>query len=231
MFSGSSESTANLLYSAGNFLVVIGALAVLLGAIGSVWGNNLRGKYASLRIAENQKQIQQATRDAAGATERLAAADERAAKANERAAGLEKEAANARLTVETWKNRLNWREITETQTAEFCAATVGVPRAKIEVQYQNNDAEAASFAAQLCEVFLKAGFDAPDRFDKMYGVSPRGGMMIGVNMKVADPQDKTAVGLQLALKKVGVDANGEVASVDPGTVVFDIGQKPPPLSK
>ena len=80
-------------------------------------------------------------------------------------------------------------------------------------------------------MFLKAGFDAPDSFDKMYGVSPTGGMMIGVNIKVSDPHDKAAVGIQTALKKIGIDANGQVVESLHGMIVFDVGQKPPPLSK
>ena len=231
MFSGLSESAANGLYAAGNFLVVIGALAILLGAMGSVWGGRAREKYSGERLAENQKRTQQALRDATGSTERLAAADERAAKANERAAAMEKEAANARLAAEKLKVKAAWREITEEQARAFVAAASALPKGKIEVQYLNTDLEAASFAAQLCEIFLKAGFDAPDRFDKMYGVSPKGGMMIGVNMKVSDPHNQTAIGLQEALKKINVDVNGQVESMDLAVIAFDVGQKPPELSK
>ena len=212
-----TESTGNLLYSVGNVLVAFGALAVLLGAVGSVWGERVRERYSAQHTAETAQQTQQAIRDAGAA--------------HERAAVLEKEAANARLSVEKLKSKLAWREITETQTAEFCGAVVGLPKTRIVMQYQNTDQEAASFAAQLCEMFLKAGFDAPDAFDKMYGVSPTGGMMIGVNMKVSDARDKAGVGIQLALKKIGIEANGQVISNEPGVIIFDVGQKPPPLSR
>lgn len=66
-----SENAANWIYSIGNILVVVGAIAGTLGAIGIFWGGSVREKFSDLRLSENEKATAKANAEAASAALKL----------------------------------------------------------------------------------------------------------------------------------------------------------------
>jgi len=129
-----SEPTANLLFSISNWLIIGGALASLIGAIGSFSMSSRREYFADERAKASDVEIAKA-----GAA---------AAVANERA--VEAETRLQRLWMQTGQ-RIVDRE-------RFLTALGDEPRGIVEIEYGEGDQDSWSLSLQLRNLVNKAGW-------------------------------------------------------------------------
>lgn len=102
IFDLTSEGADRLL-GFSNIMLVIGLVVALAATIGTIWASAVIGNYSSIRQAETEVAVANASAASKVADARAADANERAAQANERAAVLEKETANLHKQAEEAK--------------------------------------------------------------------------------------------------------------------------------
>ena len=207
-----SEGVAKTIHTAGNILVVVGAVFGVLGAIGVFWGGGVRDRFAAIRLSDNTTATAKANADAA--------------RANERAASLEKDTATARLELERLKGKLAWRTISKEDEETFVQLVASAPKSKISFEYLTNNEECASFAMQLADLLRKAGYDAPASFYEMRTVMPFGGALVGVKISVKDKNDQVAAELQKGLQTIGIEAPGLFRENQEERILLEVGAKP-----
>jgi hypothetical protein len=108
-----TESAANSMYNWANVLGVIGAVLVLLGAIGFFWGGNARDRFFDQRMSDNVRKTAEANESAARANEGLANANLEIARANERTAVAELELAKLQQKISKRSSSLTDEKLTQ----------------------------------------------------------------------------------------------------------------------
>jgi hypothetical protein len=189
---------------------------------------------------------------------------ERAATAEGKIAGLQKdasEAKSAQLEVETKLSAqeaetaraksdlaklqvlVQWRTVTPEQSKKFLTATMNEPKGEVHVKAQADDPESISFAVELRQMLVDAGFNAPPVATAyVVGVGS-----IGLSLQVNSAATLTHPDPNMPSKyfipngspvihsgavKVGLDAAGMAVNVNVNSgsrnneVVLQVGRKP-----
>ena len=200
-----SLPAANEIFGLANSALILGAVLVLAGTVGTIWTSAIRERYADERISNNEKQT--------------AAANENAANANERTAELTAQATALELDLERERNeRLRIQERLEATQAEATHANERALAAsrkatsvdirtvdrhltpeqrrilvdaikpfagtKIEVAIQMGDKESLALAAELVSVLRDAGWDpggASGINQAIYSGNPSYGIQLTIN--------------------------------------------------
>jgi hypothetical protein len=129
-----SSGTADFLFSISNFILVLGAAAVLIGTIGAIKLASIREAFTDLRISDNERET---------------------SNANVRAKELENEAAAARLETEKIKGVVAWRSI-KPEVASLLRATLSAKPGSVNLRYTDGDPEALFLAIQISNVLAAA---------------------------------------------------------------------------
>lgn len=229
-----SQSHADLIFKVSNIGLIVGALFVFLGTIGTIWSGAIRERYSDERTARNEAETATAKATAASANERAASANERAATANENAAVAnerteELKKSNLQLQTELEKERTERlrleasiapRQISEQQRGVLIAALRAAPQ-PISVQVTLiGDEESANYGKSLVDALGAAG---------VQGQANRIGMtappQYGVSLKLEKNRPKSQ-SIKAAFERAHIPVNisfGETGAFD--AVIF-VGLRP-----
>lgn len=141
-----SQPLANALYGLSNVVLIVGALAALMGTIGTIWTAGVLDRYSDQRISANETET--------------AKANAQAATANAEAQKSAADAAQARLETEKLRAHFAWRRMTQ---AQFDRLTASLRRLRPQLEgklstWVYNEGEAASLADQINAAIEKAGY-------------------------------------------------------------------------
>lgn len=204
MFSLSLQA-ANEIFGLANTSLILGAVLVLAGTVGTIWTSAVRERYADERISNNETQTATANENAAKANERaaeltsqatalqldlereknarltlqerLAATQAEAAHANERALAASQKATSVDI-------RTTDRHLTAEQRRILVDALKPFAGTKIDVAIQMGDRESLAFASELVSALRDAGWDpgaASGINQAIYSGAPSYGIQVTVN--------------------------------------------------
>jgi hypothetical protein len=209
VFPAISEPTADRIYWIGNVLVLLAALAGMVGAVGVLWGDRVRDYFNDKRISDNELKTATAIQNAADA-------NLRAAEARERTVLLEKDLESEKQKTLSLIGRTEWRHIHDPAKlgAELKAVRENynwppLPNGRSfywEVYSAVDTPEAISYATELFEAVKASGLLASDTKDVWVGVpSGQSPPVEGVIISVSQSSDlEFAKVLQHALANAGV---------------------------
>lgn len=127
-----SLTTANVLYSLSNAVLIAGAIAALLGTFGSIWSGAIRERYSDERIAANEANTARANADAARANQ---------------------ETTRAQLELERLRAQVAWRTLSLETVNALRAALAASAGGNVTLAYAANDPEATALAIQISRAF------------------------------------------------------------------------------
>ena len=174
---------------------------------------------ANKRAAEASEGTAKAAADAAAANERTVKLELQAAQQRERAANAERELVELR-------ERIKPRRLGEEAQRKLIAALrSATPKGLVNVTCVLGDGEGFAFAAQLDAALKAAGWSTTGVNQAAYaGSNPIG---FGIMVRSAATAPPFAAALQTAFATAGIAVSGaEQSSLDEGTVVLLIGNKP-----
>ena len=208
MFDLSRES-ANTVHALAGMALVLGALLVLIGTVGSIWSGGIRERYVKETISKNSAEAETAKMNAA--------------LASERAAELSKQAEEARLEQEQLKARMAWRRITSEQHDRLVTELSNLNIGPVWLTFIGTDPEANLYRADLAKVFEHAGIEA-----KYFS-----GYTMAVGLQVLGPSGEAKDSIIQILRSAGLHVfRGDEKSLSNSELLeILVGSKPPQFER
>lgn len=148
-----SERAADAIYWSGNGMVLIGAVAGVLGAFGVLWGDRVRDYFSEQRISNNELKT-------ATAYQQAAIANQRAEDARLETAELQKQTSDERTMREALAAQTAPRILSNDQASAITEKMRPYEGQAIDIISFGSGAEGDHFAVQLADCLLKANWRA-----------------------------------------------------------------------
>jgi hypothetical protein len=200
---------ADRLFTLSNAVLIIGAAMVLIGTIGAIVLSGVREQFSNARISDNETKTALAVAESD-------TAKQGAAEANARA--LE-----AQLALTKYRSG---RSLLPEQHKILFEALKAAPKGRVIIKPNFADAEATSFANQITQIFVEAGFSgAGDAPLQIISIN-RTGVFLAVRDGNKPPPDTDPILRAFAAAGIPVDSGYADWVPDLDTVVIVVGTKP-----
>lgn len=211
---GISPSLADLLFTASNVMLVLGAIFAVVGTIGTVYAGGIRERYADERISENEAKTARALSDAASA--------------NARAAALDKEAALLKVELAKRTQPLVARTISDAQAAKLKEILLNRELA-IGFTFPTTDAEVISYAESLRGALVAAGVRIGMSGGAGSVISSGGKTLIGKGLSLIGGNDPLTNLIATALQQAGIpfEKGTSLPGIAFGMPILVVGSRPP----
>lgn len=169
-----SLPTAIFLFNAASIALVVGAVLVLSGTIGTVWMGLVKERYGDERIAANEERTAVANSDAAKANERAAVLEKQTEELRRGNLEMTRQLENERAGRLAIERKIGPRQLTDDQADALRSALASWPANLPATVTLLGDQEAAAFGSRIVEIFERAGVSIQIRRAGMLSPPPYG---------------------------------------------------------